>query len=669
MAAGTMVSDGEIWQLTADALQTTPKLTELINSRLEMAPLSSRPVLELMALCEPLALADARQVVNLDLLSELEESGLVNVTAERRRTLLHLTHPLYGEVLRAAIPELRRRQLLLGQAKRTRNYGARRRDDALHIVSWSMAATGTADPAQLIQAATVARHANDFEQVITLLRALPEEEHTYTSSLVHGDALVQLGRHSQLADTLLAEAETRAPGDAERVTAIMARVLNLWHTAEHIDEALRVVENARHEVTGSIEKHLLTLLEGSLRGMFGEPVRGLDLLEELEADPQKAADLDTWTLAALCKTAISGCVGRTDEAIAWGEQAYSSHLRIKSQEAGHPPAAQLNMLTLALADAGRLALGRETSERAFGDLTAVDAPIAWVYAAFARGRVEWLAGNVAAARRWFAEVAGQARPRHYLRLLFHACAGLAASAAALGDLEAASTVLREIPPNPSVGFYVGEESLGHAWLLAAQGRLTEAQAELTKAAARARETGYISSEALLLTDIARFGGAKDVADRLAEISRTCDGLFAPARAHLAAALASDDPNLLQASADQLHNVGAYLLAAEAATASAAAWRRTGNSRRATAASNQAQIYAARCPGASTPLLAAGESAHALTRREREIALLAATGTASRDIANALHLSVRTVDNHLQHAYTKLGVTTRRELANILGQHH
>ncbi|HZX36961.1 MAG TPA: hypothetical protein VFF37_01245, partial [Streptomyces sp.] len=28
-------------------------------------------------------------------------------------------------------------------------------------------------------------------------------------------------------------------------------------------------------------------------------------------------------------------------------------------------------------------------------------------------------------------------------------------------------------------------------------------------------------------------------------------------------------------------------------------------------------------------------------------------------------SVRTVNNHLQHAYTKLGVTTRRELAAVL----
>jgi DNA-binding NarL/FixJ family response regulator len=56
----------------------------------------------------------------------------------------------------------------------------------------------------------------------------------------------------------------------------------------------------------------------------------------------------------------------------------------------------------------------------------------------------------------------------------------------------------------------------------------------------------------------------------------------------------------------------------------------------------------------------------LTARQRDIAALAATGMASKDIAARLHLSVRTVENHLQNAYARLGVTTRAELADALG---
>jgi len=55
----------------------------------------------------------------------------------------------------------------------------------------------------------------------------------------------------------------------------------------------------------------------------------------------------------------------------------------------------------------------------------------------------------------------------------------------------------------------------------------------------------------------------------------------------------------------------------------------------------------------------------LTPREREIALLAAAGSSSRQIAGRLVISVRTVDNHLQSAYRKLGVSRREDLARVL----
>jgi DNA-binding CsgD family transcriptional regulator len=56
---------------------------------------------------------------------------------------------------------------------------------------------------------------------------------------------------------------------------------------------------------------------------------------------------------------------------------------------------------------------------------------------------------------------------------------------------------------------------------------------------------------------------------------------------------------------------------------------------------------------------------ALTKREREIVTLAAAGATSNAIASDLFLSVRTVNNHLQRAYIKLGVTNRSELRAAL----
>jgi non-specific serine/threonine protein kinase len=52
----------------------------------------------------------------------------------------------------------------------------------------------------------------------------------------------------------------------------------------------------------------------------------------------------------------------------------------------------------------------------------------------------------------------------------------------------------------------------------------------------------------------------------------------------------------------------------------------------------------------------------LTRREREVAALAARGLTNRDIAAQLFVSVRTAEVHVDHVLTKLGFHTRTQLA-------
>ena len=121
-----------------------------------------------------------------------------------------------------------------------------------------------------------------------------------------------------------------------------------------------------------------------------------------------------------------------------------------------------------------------------------------------------------------------------------------------------------------------------------------------------------------------------------------------------------------AAARTLHALGADVVAidsrpaaAEAAAAAADLWRRRGEGRQATAASVRSDsLAAAHCEGAETPLLDTVRTTTPLTSREREISMLAAAGETSKEIAAALTLSVRTVDNHLQKAYAKLGIATR-----------
>ena len=57
-----------------------------------------------------------------------------------------------------------------------------------------------------------------------------------------------------------------------------------------------------------------------------------------------------------------------------------------------------------------------------------------------------------------------------------------------------------------------------------------------------------------------------------------------------------------------------------------------------------------------------QTEQSLTAQETRVALLAAQGRSTKDIAGALFLSPKTVEHHLTGVYRKRGVRTRAELA-------
>ena len=63
----------------------------------------------------------------------------------------------------------------------------------------------------------------------------------------------------------------------------------------------------------------------------------------------------------------------------------------------------------------------------------------------------------------------------------------------------------------------------------------------------------------------------------------------------------------------------------------------------------------------------GEGLDALSGREREIADLVAEGRTNREIGGELFLSEKTVEGHLTRIFAKLGVTSRAEVAEVVGR--
>jgi DNA-binding NarL/FixJ family response regulator len=62
-----------------------------------------------------------------------------------------------------------------------------------------------------------------------------------------------------------------------------------------------------------------------------------------------------------------------------------------------------------------------------------------------------------------------------------------------------------------------------------------------------------------------------------------------------------------------------------------------------------------------PERVASPSVPELSRRERQVAALVGAGLSNREIATELFVSERTVDSHITHIRTKLGVSSRTKL--------
>jgi DNA-binding CsgD family transcriptional regulator len=213
--------------------------------------------------------------------------------------------------------------------------------------------------------------------------------------------------------------------------------------------------------------------------------------------------------------------------------------------------------------------------------------------------------------------------------------------------------------------YSGDLLQARAWTAVAHGNLPTACEFLEDAVTFGQTTGDVLGQATALHGLARLGHARRVVPRLTSLVAGIDGDLFTARAAHARALARRDAQGLRSVSAAFEDMGALLLAAEAAAAEASVLKRAHDDRKATAARRRAHALSVQCEGAATPALRELGGTIALTGAERRAAQLACMGRSNREIAEEFHLSVRTVEHQLQSVYAKLGISRREDLAEAL----
>jgi DNA-binding CsgD family transcriptional regulator/tetratricopeptide (TPR) repeat protein len=663
-----LVEEYGIWRLRAQ-LPPSDRLIELVEYRLRaLSTGGARKGLDVLAVAESLDLAVFKRLTSEDAVLELEEAGLIRIDRAGSGSTARLAHPLYGEVVRASLASERARSISRSLADAAEELsGIVSPDDLLRLVNWRLDGGGEFEPNLMLAAAHRARALHDFPLAERLVRAAVDAGAPFEAELLLGQVLSLKGCPED-AERVFARLTGRVHSDTERGQTAIARIDNLCYSLGRLEEALTVASEAASLIAEERWRDEIAAYRAAIVDAQGDIAGALRVAAPLvERSHGKAA---VW--AKFMTSWGAARTGQISKAMTVAEEAYTAHdalLARSSESLPWGPRTHACVRGFALVFGGRLLAAEDllraeyeasVEERETEDQWVTAGTLAAIYCA---------QGRVMTAQRYGRECVSLSRDHGRLMIMRIGLISLAEALALAGrgnDAEAALADL--VPPRaPDVGFLRTQFLRASAWAAVANGNMREGRKLLGRAIDSAAASGDVVWEATALHDLARLGEPASVEARLCELAQRIEGPFGAARAVHAQALASKDVERLEAVSKSFERMGAILLAAEAAADGAVVHRRRGRPRDANRAQLRAAKLAGQCEGAITPSLATTPAARAiLSGRELEIARAAAVGHSNKEIARQFCLSVRTVENKLQDAYGKLGVSGRDQLAVALG---
>lgn len=629
---GALVKERGVW-MAQSPIPTPSSLIDLIRSRLDGLSATEARAAEVIGAAEVLPIAVLESLSGASAVVGLERANIV-VTTD---TTCRLAHPLFGEVIRQLTPTARSREILTALVATFDTQTVTDPERLIRLATWQLAANEPNSASLMSGAARAAYDAGDFDLAIRLAEAA-HDQGDVEGSLLLGQLHHERGNHDE-ADLINASV---VPTDSQLAhRAVVQRAVNLFFGLGRGDDALAVlaegpdglpfnrawllfimgrIDHAQAMIPATGDLAARNVTGAWVGAMAGGPTLALSLLDELEAagyqpSPSPSRFRDFPNLPRMLSLLE---LGHLSQAEALGLEGLELSI---DQHPSFIRAWWLLFLGLMYQDMGRTR-------------TAVSY--------FQQGNALQSSLNQPGLRRF-------------------PLGGLAYTLAQTADANQGRTNLnayQHITGRAERAF----EHLGRAaeaWHLSGTNQRI---ASLISAGDDHHDVGALTAARRLWFDAARLGGASEVGDRLTGGQSDWDA----ARSDFVQAARSKNGQQTSDVAEFFADRRAWLFAAEAWTSASIFLTRAGNRRLAAAAARQADEARGQCEDVDTPGLVAERDTIPLTDREREVVTLAARGSASKQIADDLFISVRTVNNLIQRAYRKLGVTSRQGAAVALG---
>jgi DNA-binding CsgD family transcriptional regulator len=647
------------WQWTGD-LVVPPSLIETVEARIGDLPRPVADVIDALAVGEPLELGALTNITGAAAIEEADIRGLITLEPVERGMEVRIAHPLYGEVRRNRAPTTKLRRLRGAVAT---ELAARDVDGDIRLVMRLAALTLDsdleADPELLTSGAEVAVRLGDW----TLAERLGEAAVRLGGGAAATDVLahtLSLTGRAEKADRLLNDIDTSRLSDADRAIFAFKRSGTRLFTLSDPAGAKQLIE----EAAGSTPPEVRTCIDAAFAlyaAAMGDAPKAQELMKAFTLD--ELPDHVVGQIANVGST-ILGIAGKTSDAVSLAQNGRARLAHSLDSAVVRFAIGDGHIRALLLA--GRIPEAFEVTKRLRQE--AMDVPGAGALLAVAMGcRATLGAGHVEMACTMLdpivvaLTVMGENVGMRYQFLVMQATAY-----AMRGSTEQAAAALGAIDqPHPGWRCLDYEYSIAKAWAAASQGAASEAIATALSGAKTAGAKGQFAAEVLCLQTAVQFGDHSG-AVRLRELESIVEGPRAVLVRRFADALCCLDGAELAAVSEGFEDMGDLVAAADAGAHAAIAYRRSDQRGLALACGTRAGALAQRA-GADTAALRRAAEPIPLTEREREIVTLLGQGLSTRDVAERLTLSLRTVEGHVYRAMTKTGTTSRQELVALLSR--